>query len=820
MSTSPAMQSKPEPNATLRGHIFYDAAGTGDPTQAALKDVNVAVLDDATGQTLGQGKTGSDGRFEIAMYVPQTASQIRIVLEDGKAIQYASRELKPAAGVVLSPKFSNIIYIPCRAFGELLVKASGIIRGGANKVAGGPTFSVYKGLATAGTPVRQITITEEGGVTLGLAEDQYMIAFTGFALPSLQENFELVSPPNGVSGACVASGQQVIVEFGFQSKTAGAGAAASEVHKILGKVTLQGNPVAGLVIRIEDKTGKFVGQTTSNPDGSYEWAVDAPGDYFVVPVGKRGKPISRLPAVVHSTAIVNISLPPKGAMGRRLRRERFGPGGDPTAYPVLTEEVGWAPSPLAAPSAMPGAPPSGAPIGQAAAKAVSDVLGWKLKADDPNGFVGALTQSFQLTDVEGHVESAWKARTYAVQTDLGGGITGAQASLYSRAKDSLDQSLPLLDGLYPLDPEADPEDVKALRELARSQMTALVQELGALGGPSVPKVNTYFAILLGTAATPPVDADSLADGTLKSLRNVYGIYFKNNPFSNSIEDEQDITNFRIISDYMTSLLQTWINNQQYFTGSGPQAFFGTQLVLISRQLSVVAETVNEVRFVLDSVFIGPAERQTLAIYVADGSVMFFEDILQKIEAFVSDEAPRLLRDGGRLSVTNNVLPVVDMLAGFIQSASEQSTGVPDGYKTVRVQNALDDLSDQLAELFDLASAVRRDLPPTEGVPSPGLTVVSVTPYNVSAKALSAGPVDLMVLGTGFDNTSQCVFNFNVPGVTGPPLSVSSTQFLSSNLLLVKLAKSSSVTIGSYDVVVTNYGTTPPPATLVQGFNVA
>ena len=142
-----------------------------------------------------------------------------------------------------------------------------------------------------------------------------------------------------------------------------------------------------------------------------------------------------------------------------------------------------------------------------------------------------------------------------MQTDLGGGITGAQASLYTRAKDALDKALPLLDGLYPLDPDADPEFVKGLREMARSQMTEIVKELGATGGPSVLRVNTYFGILLGTGqtnvppgsqTTPVVFDPDQVQGTLGELRQTYGIYFQNNPFSNSIEDEQDITNFRVI----------------------------------------------------------------------------------------------------------------------------------------------------------------------------------------------------------------------------------------------------------------------------------
>ena len=120
--------------------------------------------------------------------------------------------------------------------------------------------------------------------------------------------------------------------------------------------------------------------------------------------------------------------------------------------------------------------------------AVGDVLGWKVKAADPKGFVGALTASFACTDVEGHTQCTWTPRTYAVQTDLAGGITGAQASLYSRAQEALNQALPLLDGLYPLDPEADAEDVTALKGIARSQLTELVNELGVAGGPRISRV--------------------------------------------------------------------------------------------------------------------------------------------------------------------------------------------------------------------------------------------------------------------------------------------------------------------------------------------
>src|ERR1700685_754512 len=121
-------------------------------------------------------------------------------------------------------------------------------------------------------------------------------------------------------------------------------------------------------------------------------------------------------------------------------------------------------------------------------------------------------------------------------------------------------------------------------------------------------------------------------GTLGSIRDIYGIWFqkngRDNPLSNSVDDEQDITNFRVIGDYMTSLMMTWLSNFEYFrlsTGKMP-AFLGTQLILIGRQFNVVAETVNEVRFALDSVFIGPNERQPLLLEFRPAPGMYRADV--------------------------------------------------------------------------------------------------------------------------------------------------------------------------------------------------
>jgi hypothetical protein len=233
-------------------------------------------------------------------------------------------------------------------------------------------------------------------------------------------------------------------------------------------------------------------------------------------------------------------------------------------------------------------------------------------------------------------------------------ITGAQASVHTLAKVLVDQMLPIVDGLYPLDPASNIENVDALKDVVRSQLTNLTSEIGFLGGPRVMRVQQYLQMLLGvtlnlsnvggppggTAASvtvsqvsgPPANSPlALANavlpakswsnpdfvlGSLGDLRDSLGL--SSVPlkkigrgrrdvisYINTVEDEQNVTNFRILVEYANSFLDVWVNNVQFFAAQQSQ-FPGAQLVVISRQLGVISETLDEVRVVLDSVFVGPA----------------------------------------------------------------------------------------------------------------------------------------------------------------------------------------------------------------------
>ena len=151
---------------------------------------------------------------------------------------------------------------------------------------------------------------------------------------------------------------------------------------------------------------------------------------------------------------------------------------------------------------------------------------------------------------------------------------------------------------------------------------------------------------------------------------------------------------------------------------------------------------------MDSVFIGPAERQTLEIgFPATVSLptgargqnrgsaasdmagtapnaslldetkvaaksMFVEELLSWVGSFAEEEGARLLQDGGKFAVRNSFLPVATTLRNLVLGAMSPTNGqfLPTGYHTSRVQRALGELALQLHQLAILANPLQHGIP--------------------------------------------------------------------------------------------------------------
>lgn len=503
---------------------------------------------------------------------------------------------------------------------------------------------------------------------------------------------------------CAVSSKRVLVQFGSEQALLDPASLFVEIVEFNGA-----NPTRMDIEAVADRQTRCLVLTPiqQGPKGA---AVGIQGEYVMVRIGSSaGQPI----VFDKLLKVGDIwELPPDTASEARRTTNAVE---DAVSYSLLTDNIGSG-TPGVSPVARNGSP-DGAGGAQLISQTLRDVLGWKVRDDDPKGFAGALTASFSIADIEGHTEWTYTPRTYAVQTDLNGGITGAQASLYKRAQEALAQALPLLDGLYPLLPDADVEDIAAVKAVLRKQLEELVGELGAPGGPGLTRVEHYFNLLLAGPGSTYDSNGQVRDpepddlqGMLGRLRDVLGLSFADD-LVNSVEDEQNQTNYRILADYLTALAQSWLSNRKFFGLTSKSPFLGTQLVPISRQLSVIAESVDELRFTLDSVFIGAAERQTLELrFGTHGQPMYAEDFFRWIQNFVTTEAPSYVQDGGKFGIGNSVVPFASQLCDMTKALLNPNANqqLPPGFHSARVQRSIKSLAKELQELVRLANPLKRD----------------------------------------------------------------------------------------------------------------
>jgi hypothetical protein len=419
---------------------------------------------------------------------------------------------------------------------------------------------------------------------------------------------------------------------------------------------------------------------------------------------------------------------------------------DALTYPILTQQVDLQPS--TASQAVPVS--GGASLDSIAQNTIRRVLGWRYRVGDTKGFTAALTKTFTLKEVEGHVEWEWKPQNYMVQADLGE-VTGAQASIYSRAKAAMDQALPLLDGLTPLREDADPEDCNAIRALVRSELQdQLVPELGKPGGPVVQLVEQIFTLLIGS--TNPITDLETVGGQLGELRFRFGLERKR---VNTVDEEVNLTNFLIVVDYINSLYITWLSQAKFLGRQGSaEPFLGTQLVLLSQQLEEVAESVSEAYDAMDSVFFGPAERQTTQLKLDNQPFITVAELLAWVDKFATVDGPKWLQDSGKDGV-GLVASTAEQLYDLVRQASHKSKSPSSNptraFHTARVHRAFDVIRDGLQATVNLATQINLVDQPRPPKPVPAQGITNIVPSNYPQ---GTNPATLTIEGFGLTRVTD------------------------------------------------------------------
>lgn len=371
---------------------------------------------------------------------------------------------------------------------------------------------------------------------------------------------------------------------------------------------------------------------------------------------------------------------------------------------------------------------SGGSIQQSIDNAFDLVLCRKSQSD-PKTFIAALNQTFVSKETNGRKEYTWNPCKYQTSyTDLGGSVSGAQASLHHQAKTLMEPALKFLNGLYALNPAVDPQNASALKSLVQTEIEELVNELGTQGGPRQQRVESLFQLLLGDE-TDDNSYDKVG-GHLQELADVFGLVRSR---INTVDEENNYSNYLIIRDSLISLRTTY---KVFASNSGGGAFIGTQLVLLSQALSVVAESVQETYQIMNSVFLGPAERQ--AVYIdftkaqgnepilprgefplPDGTLykdglqltpsMTLEKLLSWTLSWSTNEAPSIIKAANKLGM-NSVKDTAERLMILIQAAS--FAPVPNtAFRRAGVTRAMRDLAFQVYQVKRLAEEV---IPPLAG----------------------------------------------------------------------------------------------------------
>lgn len=428
---------------------------------------------------------------------------------------------------------------------------------------------------------------------------------------------------------------------------------------------------------------------------------------------------------------------------------------DMAAYPILTEDV----SPGG--GATPSRTGADASVGLTASAAISSVLGCRSNPDDPNptAFLAALKNVFDLKDVEGHVEWTYNQTTsYSVDADLGA-ITGAQASILKRAQTMVAESCRILPLIQPLRPDADPVDCASILSIVVDELQQIPDALSLPSGPIVEQIDELFRLLgAADAAQSTVPLEGLG-GQLQEFRNRYGM---ERQWVNNVEQEQTLTDFITVVDYVTDLYKSWQSNRDFFSGRGGEPpFLGTQLVTLSRLLSVIGDKVNQVRYVMESLFIPRSELATIQLrFGGKRAPMYFDDLLTWIEKASADAASQMRLNGKDAVMTYaRTARLLNSLVGdcyYQRQLALGNTDLPKAFAAPRSVRAIKELGDQLDEIQRQARRVNRR-------PDPRVTTVIPT---LPKPAEVPRTLHLQLYGSGFQKGATVILT---PAGGGAPL---------------------------------------------------
>ena len=243
-----------------------------------------------------------------------------------------------------------------------------------------------------------------------------------------------------------------------------------------------------------------------------------------------------------------------------------------------------------------------------------------------------------------------------------------------------------------------------------AELQELVGELALEGGPRIQRVDELFGLLLGDNIGSTNLNPDVVQGQIGTLRQRFALTAD---WIETVDDERVATNFRIVVEQILALQASWSTDRTLLSGVDSRTALGTILIWLSRGLEAVCESVGDLSFALDSVYIDAAQRQVIELSFGPGQPpLLLSDLLDWVVRASRDEGPRLIQDAGKDGV-RAFAPVLRKLSSLIKQTilAAKDPSLPPGLSTPRVTRALQVLLDQLLEATRLAGLVQLDQAP-------------------------------------------------------------------------------------------------------------
>ena len=302
-----------------------------------------------------------------------------------------------------------------------------------------------------------------------------------------------------------------------------------------------------------------------------------------------------------------------------------------------------------------------------------------------------------------------------------GTISARQANLYRQASVIAGDALRVLNGLTPFVPEAESDQVDALRALISSEINSLVEEFGRVDEPRNERVLAYFSALN------------------LHVRGFGRRAFLDDPErAASVDDETQVAGFELLKSYARGLREAW--NTFFNVDRSSKSFSLSERVERANILLPIVAQVNvDFEAAMDSVGFTESERRSLAAkfntlsgfnvspllqfkgdldIAQSGSFatslpdITVYDLTEWVDRFANLEGPGMLAESGLYGldfVTDQadrlfwvIAPVIAILETDEVDLSSDSSSLEQSLSNERVRFSLNNLLVQLNTLADLS----------------------------------------------------------------------------------------------------------------------